>query len=149
MTDTLSRPNFLCPYLHRLFPSLLHLRFYPLHPHFCLDSRPLLPLLVLRSLLFSHYILFLFTFSFLPCRFPPISSDFYLHRSVLLHQLRSSFYSSFPSCSSMFYDDASPRLGQVLLGPCKSILFYINLCTSCILSLTLTYSILPQIYQGH
>ena len=48
----------------------------------------------------------------------PITSDFYLHRSVLLRWLRSSPYSSFPSPSHLFYDDMSFWLGQVLLGPC-------------------------------
>ena len=78
-----------------------------------------------------------------------ITSDIYLHRSVLLRRLHSSSYSSFPSPSFLFYDDASLWLGQVLLGPCTLFLFYINHRTSCIISLTLTYSILPWIYQGH
>ena len=83
------------------------------------------------------------------CLCSRITSDFYLHRSVLSCRLRSSFYSSFPSRSFLFYDDASLRLGQALLGPCAFFLFYINHRTSCIVSLTLTYSILPRIYQGH
>ena len=89
--------------------------------------------ILLRSLLFSSP-------HFCSC----ISSDSYLHRSVLSHRLRSSFYSSFPSCSFTFYADASLRLGQALLGPCAFSLFYINRRTSCIISLTLTYSILPS-----
>ena len=36
-----------------------------------------------------------------------ITSDTYLHLSVLLRRLRSSSYSSFPSPSFLFYDDAS------------------------------------------
>ena len=78
-----------------------------------------------------------------------ITSDIYLLRPVLLRQLRSSSYSSFPSPSFLFYDDASLRLGQALLGLCALFLFYINRRTSCIVSVTLTYSILPRIYQGH
>ena len=73
-----------------------------------------------------------------------VSSDSYLHRLVLSRRLRNSRYSSFPSCSFPFYADASLRLGQALLGPCAFSLFYINQCTSCIISLTLTYSILPS-----
>ena len=52
----------------------------------------------------------------------------------------------FPLPSLLFYNDASLRLGQALLGLCTPFLFYINSRTSCIFSLTLTYSILPQIY---
>ena len=77
-----------------------------------------------------------------------ITLDSYLHRSVLSRRLRSSFYSSFPSCSFPFYADASLRLGQALLGPCAFFPLYINQRTSCIVFLTLTYSILPRIYQG-
>ena len=47
-----------------------------------------------------------------------ITLDFYLHQSVLLRRLRSSPYSSFPSPPHLFYNDASFRLGQALLGPC-------------------------------
>ena len=78
-----------------------------------------------------------------------VASDFHLHRLVLSHRLRSSFYSSFLSLSIPFYDDASLRLGQALLGPCAFFPFYINCSTSCIVFLTLTYSISPRIYQGH
>ena len=49
----------------------------------------------------------------------------------------------FPSPSLLFYDDVSLRLGQALLGSCVLFPFYINPCTSCILSLTLTYLLLP------
>ena len=73
-----------------------------------------------------------------------VSSDSYLLRSILSRRLRSSCYSSFPSCSFPFYADASLRLGQALLGPCALSLLYINQRTSCIISLTLTYSILPS-----
>ena len=115
---------------------------------------------VLRLLLFSLSRLFPFhltsprrssllpeggTHHFCSC----ITSDSYLHRSALSRRLRSSFYSSSPSCSFLFYTDTSLRLGQALLGPCTFFLFYINQRTSCIVSLTLTYLILSRIYQGH
>ena len=112
---------------------------------------------VLRSLLFPQPILPLPT----PHRFPLLpegvliafgsftTCDIYLHRLVLLRRLCSSFYSSFPSPSFPFYDDASLWLGQALLGPCVLFLFYMNRHTSYIVSLTLTYSILSRIYQGH
>ena len=53
------------------------------------------------------------------------------------------------SDSSIAHDDASLWLGQALLGLCAFSLFYINHHTPCIVTLTLTYSILPRIYQGH
>ena len=73
-----------------------------------------------------------------------ISLDSYLHRSVLSHRLRSSFYSSFPLYSFPFYADESLRLGQALLGPCTFSFAYINQRTSCTIPLTLTYSIIPS-----
>ena len=72
------------------------------------------------------------TFFFYPCQFPIISSDSYLHRSVLSCQLRSSSYSLLPSCSFLFCDDASLQLGQALLGPWMTSSSYINHRTSCI-----------------
>ena len=86
-------------------------------------------------------------FSLLPCWLPSIFSDFYLHQSVLSRRLRSSSYSSIPSHSFPFYNDAFLWLGQALLGPCTFSPFYINRRTSCILSLTLTYLTYPWIYQ--
>ena len=82
------------------------------------------------------------------CYFFAISLDIHLHQSVLLRRLCSSTYSSFLSCSFSFYDDTSFRLGQVSPGPCTLFSSYINHCIPCSSSLTLTYSITPQIYQG-
>ena len=123
-------------------------------------SLTLTPVHMLRSLLFSSSRFFPFhltsprrssllpeggTHRFCSC----IASDSYLLRSVLSRRLCSSLYSSFPSCSFPFYADASLRFRQALLGPCTFSSSYINPRTSCILSLTLTYSIHPRIYQGY
>ena len=89
------------------------------------------------------------TFFFLLCWPLTISLDTHLHWSVLSCQLRSSDYSLFLSYSFSFYNDTSLRLGRALLGLCTFPDPYINLRTSCNPSLTLTYSILPWIYQGH
>ena len=109
---------------------------------------------MLQSLLFSQHTLSPLAFSFLstysdptclffcPCHFFVISSDFNLHRSVLSHRLCSSFYSLLPLCSL----DVSLQLGHTLLGLCTLLLFYINHCTTCTASLTLTYLIIPRIY---
>ena len=99
---------------------------------------------------FSNYCtLFLGSFLVCCCSFLTISLDLHLHQSVLSHRLCSPTYSLFLSYSFSFYDDTSLRLGQALLGLCASSISYINCHISGNLSLTLTYSILPQIYQGH
>ena len=96
---------------------------------------------------FLQRTLSLSTFFFCPHRSLSISSDSYLHWSGLSHRLHSSSSSSFPSYSLSFYDDMSLQLGQALLGPCMFSSSYINFHTSCTLSLTLTYLLLPWIYQ--
>ena len=68
-----------------------------------------------------------FIIPLLPCSrsLLTISLDIYLHRLVLSRQSRSSSYSLFPSYSFSFYDDASLRLGQALLGLCTLSSLYI------------------------
>ena len=135
-----------------LFPTWLALWSLPTSTS---DSHPSYVIL-LRSFGCKCYNCFFFlqrtlsslAFLFCPRWFFVISLDFNLHQSVLSHQLRSSFYSSFPPYSFSLYDDVSLWLGQALVGLCALPSFYINHRTSCTSPLTLTYSITSRIYQG-
>ena len=80
---------------------------------------------------------------------PHIASDSYLHRSVLSRQLRSSSYSSVSITFSLVPCWRVPLIRAGVTWPVRTLSFYINRSTSCITSLTLTYLILPRIYQGH
>ena len=73
-----------------------------------------------------------------------ISTDWFSCTDYVTSLTHKLLLYSFP-----FYDDASFGLGQVSLGPCTLLFSYINYCTPSSFSWTLTYSIPPQIYQGH
>ena len=106
------------------------------------------PLSLLWSLL-SFYLLHHSMFPFHPHDFLIIPSDFYLHQLVLSCWLHSSTYSS---TSLIFFLVLWWHVLWIRAGVTGSVhntlFLYIYHHTSCMFSLTLTYSITSWIYQG-